>query len=195
MGKNDEQIRKNLDEYNNIKTKIAALKKKETGSLTQRDFTDDIYNKNVPAEIFVESHQSEMFANLLIVLNNEKVDAFANNMTDLMDNYYRAVDEQERKKTRDQALQKFKQIMTAHQKYEDAKQGIAKEGDGAAQNAQIEEESKSKLSKFEEDEQMYVQMIDCKKAVDIDSLEQKDKDLIESDKDYILYLECLDFLC
>lgn len=136
MGKNDDQIRKNLDEYNNIKTKIAALKKKETGNLTQRDFTDDIYNKGVPAEIFVESHQSEMFSNLLIVLNNEKVDAFANNMAEIMDNYYKAVDEQERKKVRDQALNKFKSIMNAHQKYEDAKAAIDEENKGApAQNA------------------------------------------------------------
>ena len=63
-----------MDEFNGIKTKIQTLTKKDVGSLAVRDFTDEIYNKNVPAEMFVESHNSEMFANLLFVLNVEKFD-------------------------------------------------------------------------------------------------------------------------
>ena len=74
MHQKDEQIRKQMDEFNGIKNKIQTLSKKDVGSLAVRDFTDEIYNKNVPAEMFVESHNSEMFANLLFVLNVEKFD-------------------------------------------------------------------------------------------------------------------------
>ena len=94
-------MRKNVDEYTAIKNKISAMKKKETGSLQQRDFTDDIYKKGVSADIFVEAHDSEMFANLLIVLNQEKVDAFREQMPSLLENYYKLVDEQEHKKMKD----------------------------------------------------------------------------------------------
>ena len=46
MHQKDEQIRKNMDEFNNMKQKISAMTKKDTGSLQVRDFTDDIYQGN-----------------------------------------------------------------------------------------------------------------------------------------------------
>lgn len=46
MHQKDEQIRKNMDEFNNMKQKISAMTKKDTGSLQVRDFTDDVYQGN-----------------------------------------------------------------------------------------------------------------------------------------------------
>ena len=43
MHQKDEQIRKNMDEFNNMKQKISGMTKKDTGSLQVRDFTDEIY--------------------------------------------------------------------------------------------------------------------------------------------------------
>lgn len=73
MHQKDEQIRKNLEEYNLMKQKIATMTKKEGGSLTVRDFTDDIYKGNQQADGFVEHHDSEMFSNLLLVVHNDKL--------------------------------------------------------------------------------------------------------------------------
>lgn len=46
MHQKDEQIRKNMDEFNNMKQKISGMTKKDTGSLQVRDFTDDVYQGN-----------------------------------------------------------------------------------------------------------------------------------------------------
>lgn len=35
-----------MDEFNNMKQRIQAMTKKDTGSLQVRDFTDDIYKGN-----------------------------------------------------------------------------------------------------------------------------------------------------
>ena len=43
MLQKDEQIRKNMEEFNNMKNRIATMTKKDTGSLQVRDFTDDVY--------------------------------------------------------------------------------------------------------------------------------------------------------
>ena len=45
MIQKDEAIRKHMDEFTLMKTKIAAMTKKDTGNLQIRDFTDDIYTK------------------------------------------------------------------------------------------------------------------------------------------------------
>ena len=73
MLQKDEQIRKNMEEFNNMKQRIQTMTKKDTGSLQVRDFTDDIYKGNQQAEAFVEHHESEMFANLLLVVNDDKL--------------------------------------------------------------------------------------------------------------------------
>jgi len=72
MHQKDEQIRKNMDEFNNMRQKIGSMTKKDTGSLQVRDFTDDVYKGTQQAEAFVEHHESEMFSNLLLVVNNDK---------------------------------------------------------------------------------------------------------------------------
>ena len=70
----DEQIKKYSEEYSQIRQKIAAKTKKEGGSLTGRDYTDDIYNKPVDGSLFVESANSQVFCNLLLVLHQTTVD-------------------------------------------------------------------------------------------------------------------------
>ena len=45
MIRNDEQIKKHMEELNGYKQKIGSLSKKDTGSLQVRDFTDDVYGQ------------------------------------------------------------------------------------------------------------------------------------------------------
>lgn len=64
------------------------MTKKDTGSLQVRDFTDDVYKGTQQAEGFVEFHESEMFSNLMVVVNNEKFGAVTEKLPTLMDEYY-----------------------------------------------------------------------------------------------------------
>ena len=45
------------------------MTKKEGGNLQTRDYTDDIYNKNPSKDLFVETHGSDLFVNMLVVLH------------------------------------------------------------------------------------------------------------------------------
>ena len=67
-----------------MKQKIGNMTKKDTGSLSVRDFTDEIYKGNQQPEAFVEHHESEMFANLLLVINNEKLNSVNDQLPNLM---------------------------------------------------------------------------------------------------------------
>jgi len=113
----DEQIRKNMDEYTGLKNRIAGMTKKDTGSLQIRDFTDELYNTEKRPELFVEHFESQMFENLLLVINNEKLAGFQANLEQMMNNYYAAVDNAEKKKVRDNAKNKFNDIMRNHKKF------------------------------------------------------------------------------
>jgi hypothetical protein len=121
MLQKEEAIRKHMDEFVLMKQKITTMSKKDTGSLAVRDFTDDIYNKQVSAECFVEAHHSEMFVNMLLVVQNEKVAAFRDSMITLMVRYYEGVDNADIKRIREAAKNKFNDIMNNHKKCEDAK--------------------------------------------------------------------------
>ena len=55
----------------------------------------------MPAECFVETHHSEMFVNILLVIQNDKVAAFRESMLTLMDRYYEGVDLAEMKRIRE----------------------------------------------------------------------------------------------
>lgn len=76
MLQKDEAMRKHMEEYTLLKNKISAMTKKDTGNLLVRDFTDEIYVKKVPKELFVEQYSSQLFTNVLVVLNDDKVQAF-----------------------------------------------------------------------------------------------------------------------
>lgn len=70
-------MKKDQDEVNGIRQKYQSLIKKDTGNLTIRDFTDDIYQKpNINKSLFIEGLGSQLFTNLLIVLQKNKVGLF-----------------------------------------------------------------------------------------------------------------------
>lgn len=93
MHQKDEQIKKHMEEYASLKNKISSMTKKDTGSLQVRDFTDEIYKDNrVSPDIFVESKNSELFTNLMIVIHQDKFNAFQDNMPTFMENYYSVMD-------------------------------------------------------------------------------------------------------
>lgn len=121
MLQKDEAIRKHMEEYTLIKNKISNLSKKDQGNLTVRDYTDDIYNKNVPAEVFVESHNSEMFSNVLVVISDEKVTGFKDGLQEMMTRFYENADNVEIRRIREQAKNKFNGIMQNHEKNEVAR--------------------------------------------------------------------------
>ena len=146
MHQKDEQIRKQMDEFNTIKTKIQQLTKKEGGSLQVRDFTDDIYNKNVPAETFVESHSSEMFANLLFVIHQDKFNPFMEQANELMNKYYETMDRVEERRILDKAKKVFGDIMKEHQKVITAKEKLEEEEAAAAAKAEEEKKAPPKIT-------------------------------------------------
>ena len=102
MHQKDEEIRKQSDEYQQLKGRIGTLSKKETGTYMTRDFTDDVYGENgIDAGMFVERYNSEMFTNLLIVANDERRDQLMGQLDTLMDRYYEQLDNAEKKRVRD----------------------------------------------------------------------------------------------
>ena len=107
MRQSDEQIKKNLEEQSQLKQKIASMTKRDQGNLQVRDYTDDIYNKNPNKDLFVESHGSDLFVNMLVVLNQEKAQGFIENMGELMTEYYSFMDQNEMRKIEDKAKISF----------------------------------------------------------------------------------------
>ena len=107
MRQSDEQIKKNLEEQSQLKQKIASMTKRDQGNLQVRDYTDDIYNKNPNKDLFVESHGSDLFVNMLVVLNQEKAQGFIENMGELMTEYYNFMDQNEMRKIEDKAKISF----------------------------------------------------------------------------------------
>lgn len=59
-----------------------------------------------------------MFTNLLLVMNPDKVEAFKDDVEDMMKRYYDSVDSAEERRLRDIAKQKFNEIMKVHSKNE-----------------------------------------------------------------------------
>ena len=86
-----------------MKQKIASSTKKDTGNLQTRDYIDEIYAKNPPKEMFVESFGSDLFVNMLVVLHQDKVQAFTDKMDDMMNDYYELVDGNEQRKIEDKS--------------------------------------------------------------------------------------------
>merc|ERR1712087_721751 len=60
-----------------------------------------VYSKNPSKDMFVETHGSDLFVNMLMVLHQEKVDAFADKMDTMMNDYYAIADASEQKKVED----------------------------------------------------------------------------------------------
>jgi hypothetical protein len=164
MHQKDEQIRKNMEEFTGIRQRIQAMTKKDTGNLQVRDFTDDIYKQNLPADGFVEHFNSELFANLLFVVQNERAQAFHDLLPVLMERYYEVVDAADRKRVRDAAKQKFTEIALNHKKFVLARDKLAEEGKAAAaeeaKRPMIEEEKKSEaMAKLQTWEDQYSELL------------------------------------
>lgn len=68
-----------------------------------------------------------MFCNLMLVVNNDKYDALFQKLPTLMQEYYEQVDAMEKKRLRDQAKQRFTEIMLNHKKFELAEQKLKEE--------------------------------------------------------------------
>ena len=86
------------------------MTKKEGGNLQTRDFTDDIYNKNPSKDLFVETHGSDLFVNMLVVLHQDRVQGFMEKMDEMMNDYYAFVDANEVKKFEDRARIEYTQL-------------------------------------------------------------------------------------
>ena len=195
MHQKDEQIRKLMDEFNGVKQRISNMTKKDTGNLTVRDFTDDIYTKNVPADTFVETHNSEMFSNLFLIINQDKIAQITEALPTMMEKYYEGTDAIEMRRVRDLAKQKFNDIMNNHKKFLDAKAKLDAEAKAtkeaaAAEDkpAAIEEEKMNEqLAKMEESEDQFTMLIENKKNVQMGELDAKDMGQMLED-DYVLFL-------
>ena len=86
------------------------MTKKEGGNLQTRDYTDDIYNKNPSKDLFVETHGSDLFVNMLVVLHQDRVQGFMEKMDEMMNDYYAFVDANEVKKFEDRARIEYTQL-------------------------------------------------------------------------------------
>lgn len=115
LSKQEALVKKNQDELNQSKQKLAALQRKEGVNLTVRDFTDDIYyNKALSQSNFCEGLQSNVWTNLLVVINKARYQEFIDNQNTLMDKYYKEIDETEAKRFPDQAKLKFNELKEHH---------------------------------------------------------------------------------
>lgn len=72
MRTKDDQVKRQQDEVNKIRTEYGAMAKKEGGNLMTRDFTDDVYEKGFDDRNFVPE-SSELFTNMLVVVPNTKM--------------------------------------------------------------------------------------------------------------------------
>jgi len=90
------------------------MTKKDTGSLQTRDFTDEIYKRQPPVDGMIKPNESEMFANLLIVVNNDKLESFQSQLPNMMDSYYEVVDASEKRRVRESSKNKWNEIINKH---------------------------------------------------------------------------------
>ena len=102
MNQNDVKAKKYYDNLIALRQKVGRLERKPGANLNQRDFTDEVYEQSDKTrDVFVKS---EMFCNLLVILSNDRVDAFKEEMPKMLEEYYVAADGQEERKLKDNAL-------------------------------------------------------------------------------------------
>jgi len=78
------------------------LSKKDGGNFLTKDFTDDIYSRSeIASDVFVDHYGSEMFCNLLIVVQKPKREAFLGELSGMMTEYYQSLQENEMKRLKD----------------------------------------------------------------------------------------------
>lgn len=72
----DDRLKKMQDEANEVKQKLALLKKKESESFLQKDLAEVVYKKRISSTYFVNTHGSLLMTSILIAVNSRKVDSF-----------------------------------------------------------------------------------------------------------------------
>lgn len=107
MRTRDEQVKKQIEDVNKTRNDFNAITKKEGGNLMTKDFTDDIYEKGFDERNFIPE-TSEMFANLLVVVPNVKLQEFKMNYHTLVDQYYAANDSVDEAKIPDKVNHQYK---------------------------------------------------------------------------------------
>lgn len=115
MKDNESLIKTYFDDVNNIKTKLGAYVRKDTGNYMTRDFFDDIYtSESIEKRHFVQGYfddfESEKFTNLLCVVPKMKYQLFLSDTIEMMDDFYQGVDATELKRRPDQAKSAFNEL-------------------------------------------------------------------------------------
>lgn len=99
---NEDIVKNRQEEYKSIKEQLGTYVKKEGGTYMTKDYTDEIYDRaSINPQAFVDFFNSEMFANLLIVVPKQKQVTFKAEMEGLMDEYYESLMAAEIRKTID----------------------------------------------------------------------------------------------
>lgn len=76
----DTDMKKHIDEYNQLKSTLGQYKKKEEGNFLSRDLGDVVYGK-IDKKNFI--HESKFMRNVLIVVPKNKVEYFEDNYENL----------------------------------------------------------------------------------------------------------------
>lgn len=96
MKDSEDLLKKHNDDVTLTKNKLSSFVRKEHPSLTQRDFTDDIFAKDqLNKGLFVEQvpgFKSEGFTNVLVVMNKLKAEQILPEVYNCMLDYYTAID-------------------------------------------------------------------------------------------------------
>ena len=99
MKDSEELLKKHNDDVMLTKNKLSTFVRKDHPSLTQRDFTDEIFAKdNLNKGLFVEQvpgFRSDSFTNILVVMNKLKADLIVPEVYNCMQDYYISLDSME----------------------------------------------------------------------------------------------------
>ena len=84
----DEKLKKQIEEQNDIRNKLALLQKKESNSLLQKDLGDLVYEKKISSQLFVNSHGSSILTTVLVVVHKKLIEKFRDMYPMLLLNFY-----------------------------------------------------------------------------------------------------------
>ena len=69
----DDRLKKITDESNEVKSKLAALLKKDSPSFLAKDLGDLVYEKKINKGMFVNTYGSELLVTVLVVVNKKSI--------------------------------------------------------------------------------------------------------------------------
>ena len=116
MREHENLIKTYTDEVMKIKSQLLASGRKETGNLTARDYTDEVYNnerleKRHFVQGMLDGFASKAFTNLLCVINKSKLMQFQTEIPTLMEEFYESLNATEIKRRPEYAKQAFRETM------------------------------------------------------------------------------------